>query len=499
MITKEEVLELLKSTEKYRVERTISTTDMDKFCEAICAFSNDLPGSRKKGYLILGAYDNGTLCGLKVTDSLQKKIAAIRSDGNILPLPVMSVEPFEYPEGDLLVAEVSPSMLPPVRYRGRTFIRIGPRRDIASEAEERILMERRMAFLPSFDSMPCMGSSMKDLDIEKFTKDYLPKAIDPDVLSGDDRPLTEQMSSLGIYDLSRDCPTFAALILFGKNTQRYMPGNYIQYVQFAGEDEGSDVISERTFRGPLASIIPEIEKFLDFSVSKTRPVPVPGTFRDAPVTNYPYLALRELVMNACMHRDYQSTAPVRLYQFRDRVEVVNSGGLFGDARPENFPTKNAYRNPLVAEGMRVLGFVNKFNRGIKRVREQLEANGSPAAIYRIDQLTHFEAIVYSADPLENPAVKAMAGQATDQAAIQVTGQATGQATGQVQRLVSVIGRKEVSAKELMDKIGLKGRDNFLNMYLLPALGGGFIEQTHPDKPRHPNQKYRLTAKGKSLL
>ena len=73
---------------------------------------------------------------------------------NILPLPVMSVEPFEYPEGDLLVVEVSPSMLPPVRYRGRTFIRIGPRRDIASEAEERILMERRMAFLPSFDSMP---------------------------------------------------------------------------------------------------------------------------------------------------------------------------------------------------------------------------------------------------------------------------------------------------------------------------------------------------------
>lgn len=76
-----------------------------------------------------------------------------------------------------------------------------------------------------------------------------------------------------------------------------------------------------------------------------------------------------------MHRDYQSTAPVRVYQFKDRVEIVNSGGLFGDARPENFPMKNAYRNPLVAEGMRVLGFVNKFNRGIKRVSEQLQANG----------------------------------------------------------------------------------------------------------------------------
>lgn len=53
MIVKEEVLDLLKSTESYRVERTTSTTNMDKFCEAICAFANDMPGSRKNGYLII--------------------------------------------------------------------------------------------------------------------------------------------------------------------------------------------------------------------------------------------------------------------------------------------------------------------------------------------------------------------------------------------------------------------------------------------------------------
>ena len=91
MITKSELQELLQSTETYRVERTVSTGDMDKFQEAICAFSNDLPNSRKNGYLILGAYDNGTLSGLKVTDALMKKIAAIRSDWNILPVPMMSV------------------------------------------------------------------------------------------------------------------------------------------------------------------------------------------------------------------------------------------------------------------------------------------------------------------------------------------------------------------------------------------------------------------------
>ena len=97
MISSDELRTLLQSNETFRVERTTSINDMDKFQEAICAFSNDLPDSRKNGYLILGATDNGALSGLKVDDALMKKISAIRSNGNILPLPVMCVERFEFP------------------------------------------------------------------------------------------------------------------------------------------------------------------------------------------------------------------------------------------------------------------------------------------------------------------------------------------------------------------------------------------------------------------
>ena len=73
MITKDEIQSLLHSAETYRIERTVSTGNMDKFCEAICAFANDLPDSRKKGYLLIGAYDDGRLSGLKVDDNLLKK------------------------------------------------------------------------------------------------------------------------------------------------------------------------------------------------------------------------------------------------------------------------------------------------------------------------------------------------------------------------------------------------------------------------------------------
>ena len=198
MITKDEIKELLQSTETFRVERTTSTSDMDKFQEAICAFSNDLPNSRKKGYLILGAYDNGTLSGLKVTDDLLKKIAAIRSSGNILPIPVMSVDRYVFPEGELLVAEVTPSMLPPVRYRGRTFIRIGPRRDIATEAEERILSERRTSYMATFDTMPCLAAKLSDIDTDLCRTKYLQLLLGKEMVDTDSRPIEEQMAAVGM-------------------------------------------------------------------------------------------------------------------------------------------------------------------------------------------------------------------------------------------------------------------------------------------------------------
>ena len=394
MITKDEIQSLLHSTETYRVERTTSTGNMDKFCEAICAFANDLPDSRKKGYLLLGVYDDGRLSGLKVTDDLLKKIVAIRSDGNILPLPVMAVDRAEFPGGDVLVAEVSPSLLPPVRYRGRVFVRIGPRRDIASEAEERLLTERRTAYMATFDATPCLGSTLDDLELDYIKNTYLPSVVDPDILDQDTRDIKEQMASVRLYDRTHDCPTYAAIILFGKNPRYYMPGAYVQFVRFAGKEKGGEVLNEKRFQGPLYSMLPTLESFVSDAIIMQRPVSA-SLFREKMIINYPNNALRELMMNACMHRDYQSNMPIRLYQFDDHIEIMNAGGLYGEARPENFPMVNDYRNPIVAEAMKEMKYVNMFNQGVKRVQDMLRENGNKEAEFDVSKLTVFSVDVFS--------------------------------------------------------------------------------------------------------
>lgn len=475
MVTKDEVLELLRSTETYRIERTISTGDMDKFQEAICAFSNDLPNCREKGYLILGAHDDGTLSGLRVDDALMKKIAGIRSDGNILPLPIMSVEKFEFAEGDLLVVEVSPALIPPVRYRGRTFIRIGPRRDIATESEERVLLEKRTSYMATFDAMPCFGSSLKDIDVQFIKQEYLPQIIDTGILMTDNRSLQEQLAAIHLYDITNDCPTNAAIILFGKNASFFLHGCYVQYVHFAGEDTGSEILNERQIRGSLCSILPKLESFVKDAIVTARPMPV-SILREQIVLNYPELALRELLMNACMHRDYQSNMPIRIYQFSNRIEILNAGGLYGEARPENFPTVNDYRNPIIAEAMRGMKYVNMFNRGIQRVKTMLRENGNPEPVFNVSKVTAFEVMVQPSLSLNL---------VTD--GEKVTKSAT-KSTETMNEVLAFCERPK-SLTEIMAHLGLKHRNNTKSRYIDPLIENGFLEMTIPEKPNSRNQKY----------
>jgi ATP-dependent DNA helicase RecG len=139
----------------------------------------------------------------------------------------------------------------------------------------------------------------------------------------------------------------------------------------------------------LFDVLKQIDDYLKNIVVKERTVPIEGSFKDKTVYNYPYFAVREMVMNAIMHRDYQSNAPIYIYEFLDRIEIRNAGGLYGMVTPQTFPDANDYRNPILAEGMKTLGYVNRFNYGVKRTQELLLQNGNPPAVFEISSSTQF--------------------------------------------------------------------------------------------------------------
>ena len=172
-----ELLRLLQEEESDRAERTLSQTDTDKFAEAICAFANDLPNNRRPGYLFVGANPNGSASGAVIDDALLRRLASIRSDGNVQPLPVINVQKHHLRGGDMAIVETLPSDLPPVRYKGQVWVRVGPSQRRATEAEERILAERRAALARTWDARPCREATLADLALDLFIVGYRAQAI----------------------------------------------------------------------------------------------------------------------------------------------------------------------------------------------------------------------------------------------------------------------------------------------------------------------------------
>jgi ATP-dependent DNA helicase RecG len=297
-------------------------------------------------------------------------------------LPSLNVAKFSLPGGDIAVVEVLPSDLPPVRYKGRVCIRVGPRKAIANQQEERILTEKRIAHARTFDALPCFGSSMDALATDIFQNTYLSQAVAPEVIAENDRDLATQLGSLRFYDLGRQCPTNAGILLFGKNPLQWLPGAYVQFLRLEGSSLTGEVLAEKSLSGDLLTVLRELESLVDLHI-ESRPVTV-SALRERLAVNYPRVALRELLMNAVLHRSYESTTPIRFYWFSDRVEIQSPGGLYGEASPENFPNQNSYRNPVLAEAMKALGFVNRFGRGVLRAQEALKQNGSGPAEFQFD-------------------------------------------------------------------------------------------------------------------
>jgi ATP-dependent DNA helicase RecG len=382
MLTQEQLKALLSDLETDRVERTISVNNSDKFGQAICAFANDLPNHRQPGYLLVGVHDNGTLSGLLVTDELLKNLGAIRSDGNVLPQPAINIAKFSFEGGDIAVVEVIPSDLPPVRFKGRIHVRIGPRKAIANEQEERALSERRVALARSFDARPCQEGTLDDLALGQFDA-YRREVVDQETIAANHRPVELQLASLRLFDPERACPTYAGILLFGKNPRFFLPGSYVQFLQLPGTDLTDLPEDQAEISGDLHSVLRELEGRLKLLI-KTTMQAVSG-LGEKLLPDFPEWALRELLMNAVMHRNYDSNSPIRFYAFSDHIEIQSPGGLYGEATPENFPTRNSYRNPVIAEAMKSLGFVNRFGYGVQRAQALLVQNGNPPAIFEFDE------------------------------------------------------------------------------------------------------------------
>jgi ATP-dependent DNA helicase RecG len=383
MLRIEELERLLVDLESHRVERKQSLSDPEKIRQALCAFANDLPATGLPGYLFVGVDDSGVPTGKPITDQNLLTLADMRSDGNILPPPRMNVDKVELHGASVIVVEVFPSAAPPVRFKGQVWVRVGPRRATATADEERVLSERSIANARTFDQRACPGARLDDLAIDSILNDYLPRAVARSVLAENHRTVEEKLAALRLFDLRRGEPTYAAILLFGKNPLEFVPGAYIQFVRFNGDTQVDPVQDQKELKGNLFTTLMQLDTLLPLQV-RTALVQGPRLVAEER-SDYPLIAVRELALNALLHRNYEHTsAPVRLNWFASKVEIHSPGGLYGQVTPQNFRSVSDYRNPVLGEAMKVLGYVERFGVGIARAEAALAGNGNPPAEFVIE-------------------------------------------------------------------------------------------------------------------
>lgn len=280
-------------------------------------------------------------------------------------------------------------------------------------------------------------------------------------------------------------PTNAAILLFGKEPQRFIYSSEVKCAHFHGTQVQKPIPSYQVYKGNLFELV---DQSVSFVLSKINlAVGTRAESSQAPVAyEMPPEVIREAIVNAVAHRDYTSTASVQVMLFADRLEVWNPGELPPALTLKTLlkPHGSYPRNPLVAELLYLTKYIERMGTGIRDMVERCRAVGLSAP-----QFTLTDGFVITIKRKPDLAFKAVGG---------TTGEVAGEVTGEVKRLLAVL-KGDMKRTEIQAALALKHEDYFREAYLNPALNSGLIEMTVPEKPKSSKQKYRLTEKGKSML
>ncbi|WP_343089314.1 Fic family protein [Methanocalculus natronophilus] len=448
----------------------------DSFARELVAFANTAGGR-----VLLGVRDDGTVKGISDTNDLRARIQDIARKCDP-PVKVLLER-----IGEVTVVTVRESTEKPVQCSDGFFWRLGAVSQKLSRNEIRDLFQQEGAI--RFDHSVCTRFSYpEDFDTDKFRNWLGKSSIYRDGSVEDVLVNIEAAERSGGRLLFRN----AGVLFFAKEPRRFFNQAYITCLLFKGTVK-VHILDRKDFDG---GIIADIEDALRFIERNTRTAYRIEKLQREDIPEYPMAALREAITNAVMHRDwFLEGANVFVEIFTDRIEVSSPGGLPKGMQVSDLGHKSVRRNPLIADLLHRIAYIEKAGTGIKRMRDGATTLGYPAPEFRSDSF--FSAIFY---PMPIGEME-KAGEETGRyhASTPQVPRRYPASTPQVVNILQAACDELKSRDELQEAAELKDRENFRKNYLKPLLEDGFLEPMIPDKPSSSNQRYRTTAAGRAFI
>jgi ATP-dependent DNA helicase RecG len=374
--TEKELARLLKLGEGPSLEIKRSTGELREGLQTICAFLNGLGG-----LVVFGVRPDGQPEGQQVSDQTLRDIAqALERFEPPVGLPIARLSLKNGREVVILrVAGTSNSV--PFTFDGRPYERIASTtRKMSQETYERLLLERGHA-KRRWENLPSEGLTVNDLDREEIlrTRDL---AVQQSRISADtSRDAGDILDRLGLR--VGGVLTQAALVLYGKSFLSDCPQCHLKMGRFRGTEITGEIVDNRQEHIHAFAMVREGMAFLERTLPLGARFPEGKIFREDRFPVPPH-ALREILLNAVMHRDYSNYGGhVAIVVFDDRIEIRSHGRLPTGVTVEQLSTSHGseLRNPLIAEAFHRTGAVEVWGRGTNRVIAECLAHGVPPPVF----------------------------------------------------------------------------------------------------------------------
>jgi ATP-dependent DNA helicase RecG len=479
---------LVKEGEGPALEFKRSTGELKEGMQTLCAFLN---GSG--GVVLFGVRPDDEAEGQEVSDQTLRDVA--QAADRFEPPAHVSIHCIKLKAGrEVVVAAVeSRRDVRPFTYEGRAYERVGSTTRRMPQAKyEKSLLERAHG-TRRWENEPAEGVELRDIDRDEVFR-IVEAAKSAGRLIG---PIGTRIADvLDRLKLRRDGRILqAAVVLFGKEFLPDYPQCELRMARFRGTDK-TEFLDQRHVREPAFKLLEEAQLFCQ----RHFPLPgkiVPGKLQRVDTPLIPPDAMREILVNALIHRDYSiAGGAISLAIFDDRVEVWSAGTFPTGITPEKLSKshQSVQRNPIIADVFYKTGLIEKWGRGTNRVIEMcVEAGIAPP---KFEEITGAAVVTFKVNVRgpQQTADQVVGRLGTDAVpSLSQVGTKSGPSRDQVEILR--LCRQERTLVELMNASGRRNRTKFRDSFIKPLLEEGFLVLTIPGKPRSRMQRYRTTAVG----